>query len=685
MTAPRLATGKHVRRLAILLGTFAAVAVAVPVAAADAQVYCVHDPSCPAGGVAKDTLTEALIASDADAAKDTVRLGPGVFASSAHLALNPVAIVGAGVGATEVDNYGPLTSGIYLHEPTSTVADLSVRLTKDQQVGVELWPGASAERVKVTAPHNLTQEQGFAASAGSDMQSVVVDLGDDPSSEAIFDHGDATVGDATLTAYYGIVADAASAIVRRVTVRATVPLFAHGGTVNVANALLVPHPDDPQSPSFTAARVESGEVGQNGLLNAADLTIVGGGAGTGVEVHPDIFAFPDLGPATANVQGAIISGVAHSLSRYGQSILDFADVNIDHSAYDASTISEGPGDGAITDKGGSLTSGPDPRFVNPAAGDYRLRFDSPLLDKGPPTEPLSSDDPDLGGRSRMRDSDGNGSAVRDIGAHEYQRLAPTPAFALQPGVAQLGQATAFDATQSSDPDGDPLSLAWAFGDGATGSGANASHTYGTPGSYQATLIAIDATGLSATATHTASVAAPPSTPGAGPPSGPGSSSSPAPTSGSPSNPSASSPSTGSSSQPVISGLAQSTGRWLQRGARTHANRSRRLPVGTTFRFSLDQPADVRFAFTQTLTGRKVSGKCVAQNKRNTRNARCRRTVTAGTLSAAGHAGANQLRFRGRTSSGRKLKPGRYTLTATATNAAGQHSLPRSLTFTIAKP
>ena len=51
-----------------------------------------------------------------------------------------------------------------------------------------------------------------------------------------------------------------------------------------------------------------------------------------------------------------------------------------------------------------------------------------LLDKGPPTEPLSDDDPDLGGRSRVRDSDGNGSAVRDIGAYEYQRLAPTATF-----------------------------------------------------------------------------------------------------------------------------------------------------------------------------------------------------------------------------------------------------------------
>jgi hypothetical protein len=94
-------------------------------------------------------------------------------------------------------------------------------------------------------------------------------------------------------------------------------------------------------------------------------------------------------------------------------------------------------------------------------------------------------------------------------------------------------------------------------------------------------------------------------------------------------------------------------------------------------------ADVRFAFTQTLRGRK-SGKCVSQNRRNATAPKCWRTVTAGTIGVAGHPGANQLRFRGRLSSGRTLEPGRYTLTATATNIAGQHSDPRSLTFTIAK-
>jgi hypothetical protein len=661
MTTPRIASSRPLRRLAILLGTLAAVA--VPASAADATVYCVHYPDCPAAGVAKDTLQDAVVAADSDGAHDTVRVGPGVFASPDSYPVQPVDILGSGIGATEVDNnHGQLTSGIYLKNAGSRVADLNVRLTANRQTGINLDPGASAQNVKVTASHSLTQEIGLAPDTGSDMKSVVVDLGNDLSSEAIHDFGGATLSDSTLTAGLGIGPDSNGTIVRRVTVRATIPLYVIGGTLNIANALLLPHPDDPQSPNFMGAEVKNGNAGENALLNAADVTIVGGGAGIGVEAWSNTSV--NTGASTANVQGAIIRGVAHSLYRVGKSITETADLTIDHSAYAASTIGDGNGNGALTQGVGNLTYGPDPNFVNPAAGDYRLRFDSPLLDKGPPTQPLSGDDPDLGGRSRVRDSDGSGGAVRDIGAFEYQRLAPTAAFTVQPAVAHLGQATAFDAAPSSDPDGDPLSFAWTFGDGATGSGGGTSHTFGTPGSYQTILIATDATGLTATATHAASIDAPAPAPAPAPASGAGSASPPA---------------------LALNGLSQSARSWLERKPISRATRTRRLPVGTTFGFNLSQSARVRFAFTQKLGGRKVSGKCVPQSARNAGKPRCQRTVTAGTLSFAAHVGANRVRFQGRVSSGKKLKPGRYTLAATATNTAGQRSLPRQLSFTIVKP
>jgi serine protease len=58
-----------------------------------------------------------------------------------------------------------------------------------------------------------------------------------------------------------------------------------------------------------------------------------------------------------------------------------------------------------------------------------------------------------------------------------------------------------DASASSDPDGDTLSYAWDFGDGAAGSGKTTSHTYASAGSYNIKLTVNDGHGGSANTTH----------------------------------------------------------------------------------------------------------------------------------------------------------------------------------------
>jgi PKD repeat protein len=54
----------------------------------------------------------------------------------------------------------------------------------------------------------------------------------------------------------------------------------------------------------------------------------------------------------------------------------------------------------------------------------------------------------------------------------------------------------FDATDSSDPDGDALIHAWDFGDGNKKTGAKVFHAYGQPGDYTVRLTVKDGTGLS---------------------------------------------------------------------------------------------------------------------------------------------------------------------------------------------
>ncbi|WP_170981522.1 PKD domain-containing protein [Nocardioides dongxiaopingii] len=81
-------------------------------------------------------------------------------------------------------------------------------------------------------------------------------------------------------------------------------------------------------------------------------------------------------------------------------------------------------------------------------------------------------------------------------------VAPTAAFA----AAVTDLQAVVDAGASADTDGTLVSHAWTFGDGATGSGATATHAYATGGTYQVGLTVTDDRGATATATRQVTVA-----------------------------------------------------------------------------------------------------------------------------------------------------------------------------------
>ena len=95
-------------------------------------------------------------------------------------------------------------------------------------------------------------------------------------------------------------------------------------------------------------------------------------------------------------------------------------------------------------------------------------------------------------------------AHRLAGVGQAQNELPVAAFTSS--VTGLG--VAVDASGSSDSDGTIASYAWTFGDGATGSGATATHMYATGGSYDVTLTVTDDKGATATKTSSLTVAAP---------------------------------------------------------------------------------------------------------------------------------------------------------------------------------
>lgn len=71
---------------------------------------------------------------------------------------------------------------------------------------------------------------------------------------------------------------------------------------------------------------------------------------------------------------------------------------------------------------------------------------------------------------------------------------PTPAFT----ATCSGLVCSFDASASTDADGDPLTFSWAFGDTGTATGATASRTYVAGGTYTVTLSVSDGTNTAQT-------------------------------------------------------------------------------------------------------------------------------------------------------------------------------------------
>ncbi|HEY7257354.1 MAG TPA: PKD domain-containing protein [Solirubrobacterales bacterium] len=462
---------------------------------AAAAVYCVAEPSCPQGGIAAVSLKTAVAAADEDAAADTVRIGPGEFVTETVTSGKEVDIVGAGHEATQIVADPTASELLSLQGSAgSSVSSLGLRLTKNDGLALRLGEGADAGDISVAAPSALTSMTGvFAEDAGTEIARTDVHLGPDLSSEAI-DAGDqVVVTDSQLQAGIGLAAGGGPAIARRLRVRAGIGIYPFGGILTVRDSVVEP---DPESSFFNGAYINSsnGLPETQGGLVAVNVTIVGDGrsGSRGVEVNGN------EGDSFATLFDSIVAGVETSLFRSEQ-VGDDVDITVRYSSFDASTMSlAGAGTGSDAFQG-NLDDAPDSGFVEPARGDYRLRADSVLIDRGSPVPP--TDESDYRGLPRVRDGNGDGSSIADIGAYEYQRVPPSPAFTFAPAAPLFGDLVTYDGTASADIDGDPISLTWTLGDGTAASGALAARAYALPGAYLATLTATDVTGLGAAVTH----------------------------------------------------------------------------------------------------------------------------------------------------------------------------------------
>jgi PKD repeat protein len=101
-------------------------------------------------------------------------------------------------------------------------------------------------------------------------------------------------------------------------------------------------------------------------------------------------------------------------------------------------------------------------------------------------------------------SAGDVTAHRQLGLGTGINRRPTASFVSN----VLGLSASFDATGSSDPDGTVTSYSWDFGDGSTGTGATAAHSYTAGGTYQVQLSVTDSGGATGVVSRPVTAVAP---------------------------------------------------------------------------------------------------------------------------------------------------------------------------------
>jgi len=643
----------------------AAAALAAAFAApAPAAVYCVDVASTAGcdhvenpGGTAG--LAAAFAAANGDAAADSIEVGAGTYtgpfagtAGGGALAVVGAAATGAAVTTLTVTAAGQTA----LARAVAGSSVTHVHLQLPNQTGdTALDLNGDASDVMIDDPSGSTQATGVDMNH-PDSFSGTIRLGDGASSIGISrtanGSGAESVSDAAIFGIEGISAtsgnwtiDHSKVVALNYGVQAATGMNGTGvpAVVAIDDSLIRVTTTDVSTCGAVVPCFALGVSGSSTIIGDR-LTVVGAGQ--------QIAGGWALGAnsaetATLSLNSTVVSGFNPAL-KCGQSNGGTATLIADYSDFATPVATTG---GCAAPPVAHNTSVP-ADFVT---GGFEPKWDSPLIDAGDPHAVFVPGPSDLDGNPRVIDGNGDGAAVLDIGAFEYQRRGPS-VTAQTVAQAPVGAGVPFVVKQASDPDpGDTLTFAWSFDDGGTATGAQATHVFTTLGTHTATVTATDPTGLAATSTATVVILARPTRRMTTPP-----------------------PPT-----PRITHFTQTHSRWRE-GSKLarRARRGRKPPVGTTFSFALNTAAAVKLTFTQSARGRRAGKKCVAPSHANRRKRACNRTITSGTVTfpSAG-AGTVKITFEGRVSRHKKLRPGRYKLTVAATNSTGR-TTSHALTFTI---
>ncbi len=460
-------------------------------------------------------LTAALSAAAANVDADTINLAAGTYVGPfSYGGSGPVEIVGAGVGATVIQTASGIALNLAGSASGNRVADLTATITAGGTVfGLRASsPDATIEDVAVTKTGGASVFAIQTLGASDIVRRATVDGGFARAFEV--QGGSALLTDitATLIGGTGIDVDAAgaTATVRRARISgaSSGAQATFSGALTITDSLL----DMRGSPGSALGVGDGGNNAPNTSALTADRVTLIGNALSPPAVRVDAGTVNEADMMSITLHDSIISGFTTALACNEGGTVPQGTITVNDSALTGqitSTCSDPPLDPGVTRT--NVTSAV-PGFIDPAA-DFRLRWDSPLIDFGATTPGLTITD--LGGLERVIDGDGAGIATVDLGAYEYQRRAPVISSAAgMPASPAIGAAVAFDAAATdADPLESPLlSYAWSFDDGATATGPSTSHAFASSGAHVATVRVTDPAGASATQAVIVTVPVPPKTP-----------------------------------------------------------------------------------------------------------------------------------------------------------------------------
>jgi PKD repeat protein len=636
-------------------------ALAVP-AAAEANVYCVGEPACPAGalneGSGASGLQKALSSAAAHAngsEPDQVLVGAGEYSRSGGFQYSgdAVSIRGAGEGATVLTTNTAAKSTVLALTTTAasppSLSGLTIQIPKSQEpIGLVLT-GGTVEDVAIQGGglEGPGVTVGLEIFAGVFSHGTISLLQPTGTSQAVESHG-GEVLDSTLTGSYGV-QESGTATLRGCRISAYTPLDDYNSQLTVEDSLIDLRGTDNTALKFGSNRGYTA----TGVLRG--VTIVNGGPDSmGMSVEATT---PEgrASTTTVTLEDSIISHVTHPIYERNQEPGATATVTTDYSSFEAG------GDQLVGENGAPTPTVTDhdpvsttPDFVDPvfgengfSEGDWRLLASSPLIDAGTPGSlPAGELATDAAGNPRLV----NGR--RDVGAFEYQRRGPVVSASANVSTVGVGQAVSFSGSATEPEPGDSVAgYQWSFDNGTSApTGATATHVFASPGVHTATLTATDLLGVSSAATVTVRVTA---TPGG--------------------------PVIGCACAERIRGITSLRfSSKAFRAARSGSSTTRRAHVGTLVSFTMPEKATVRFTVERLLPGFLHARKCLARARGHADKHCTRRLEVRGSFAATLSSGPHSLRFTGRLS-GKALPPGNYLLLA---SIVGSRAAPATAAFKI---